>query len=118
MPPGNTLERAPGQSGCYRVPVAVLSAHERAPRVLDVDGASMMPSAVFATEDGQLVAGGEAERRARMDPARFEPNPKRRPSAAKSTKPISATRRTSTSWSASSTTTSSPANPDGWSSWQ
>jgi hypothetical protein len=58
--------------------VAVLSAHERPPRVLDVDGASMMPSAVFATEDGQLVAGREAERRARMDPARFEPNPKRR----------------------------------------
>src|SRR5439155_22288823 len=38
----------------------------------------MMPSAVFATEDGSLVAGREAERRARLDPARFEPNPKRR----------------------------------------
>jgi molecular chaperone DnaK len=37
-----------------------------------------MPSAVFAGEDGSLVVGREAERRARLDPARFEPNPKRR----------------------------------------
>ena len=28
--------------------VAVLSAHGRPPRVVDVDGSSMMPSAVFA----------------------------------------------------------------------
>jgi hypothetical protein len=58
--------------------VAVLSAHGRPPRVVDVDGASMMPSAVFAAEDGQLVVGRDAERRARLDPSRFEPNPKRR----------------------------------------
>jgi hypothetical protein len=58
--------------------VAVLSAHGRPPRVVDVDGASMMPSAVFAAEDGNLVVGRDAERRARLDPARFEPNPKRR----------------------------------------
>jgi actin-like ATPase involved in cell morphogenesis len=58
--------------------VAVLSAHGRPPRVIDIDGASMIPSAVFATDDGTLVAGREAERRARLDPARFEPNPKRR----------------------------------------
>jgi hypothetical protein len=58
--------------------VAVLSAHGRPPRVVDVDGASMMPSAVFAGEDGQLVVGRDAERRARLDPSRFEPNPKRR----------------------------------------
>jgi hypothetical protein len=58
--------------------VAVLSAHGRPPRVVDVDGASMMPSAVFASEDGQLVVGRDAERRARLDPSRFEPNPKRR----------------------------------------
>jgi hypothetical protein len=37
-----------------------------------------MPSAVFAADDGRLVVGREAERRARLDPARFEPNPKRR----------------------------------------
>ena len=57
--------------------VAVLAAHGRPPRVVDIDGASMMPSAVFAG-DGELVVGREAERRARLDPARFEPNPKRR----------------------------------------
>ena len=57
--------------------VAVLAAHGRQPRVVDIDGASMMPSAVFA-DDSQLVVGREAERRARMDPSRFEPNPKRR----------------------------------------
>lgn len=58
--------------------VAVLSAHERAPWVVDVDGSSTMPSAVFALPDGGLVVGREAVRRARTDPARFEPNPKRR----------------------------------------
>ncbi|TDP96022.1 Hsp70 family protein [Labedaea rhizosphaerae] len=58
--------------------VAVLSAHGRPPRVVDVDGASMMPSAIFLAEDGAIVVGREAERRARLDPSRFEPNPKRR----------------------------------------
>lgn len=58
--------------------VAVLAAHGRPPRVVDVDGSSMMPSAVFAAEDGNLVVGRDADRRARLDPARFEPNPKRR----------------------------------------
>jgi hypothetical protein len=58
--------------------VAVLSAHGRAPRVIEVDGSATMPSAVFAGENGQLIVGREAERRARLDPARFEPNPKRR----------------------------------------
>jgi hypothetical protein len=58
--------------------VAVLAVHGRAARVLDADGASMMPSAVYAGEDGTLVVGREAERGARLDPARFEPNPKRR----------------------------------------
>jgi actin-like ATPase involved in cell morphogenesis len=58
--------------------VAVLSAHGRAPRVIEVDGSATMPSAVFADEDGGLVVGRDAERRARLDPSRFEPNPKRR----------------------------------------
>jgi len=58
--------------------VAVLSAHGRPPRVVEVDGSTNMPSAVFAAEDGTLVVGRDAERRARLDPARFEPNPKRR----------------------------------------
>jgi len=58
--------------------VAVLSAHGREPRVVEVDGSATMPSAVFAGENGQLTVGREAERRARVDPTRFEPNPKRR----------------------------------------
>ncbi|WP_197322007.1 Hsp70 family protein [Saccharomonospora sp. NB11] len=58
--------------------VAVLSAHGRQPRVIDVDGSATMPSAVFAEEQGELVVGRDAERRARLDPTRFEPNPKRR----------------------------------------
>jgi actin-like ATPase involved in cell morphogenesis len=58
--------------------VAVLSAHGRPPRVVEVDGSANMPSAVFAGEDGTLMIGRDAERRARLDPTRFEPNPKRR----------------------------------------
>ncbi|MER6668467.1 Hsp70 family protein, partial [Amycolatopsis japonica] len=58
--------------------VAVLSAHGRPPRVVEVDGSANMPSAVFATEDGTIMVGRDAERRARLDPTRFEPNPKRR----------------------------------------
>ncbi|MBC6451745.1 Hsp70 family protein, partial [Actinokineospora sp. HBU206404] len=58
--------------------VAVLSAHGRAPRVIEVDGSATMPSAIYADEDGGLVVGRDAERRARLDPSRFEPNPKRR----------------------------------------
>ncbi|GGM61778.1 molecular chaperone Hsp70 [Longimycelium tulufanense] len=58
--------------------VAVLSAHGRPPRVVEVDGSATMPSAVFAAEDGALLVGCDAERHARLDPARYEPNPKRR----------------------------------------
>jgi hypothetical protein len=58
--------------------VAVLTAHGRPPRVVEVDGAANLPSALFAAEDGRLVVGREAERQARLNPARFEPNPKRR----------------------------------------
>ncbi|HET6394133.1 MAG TPA: Hsp70 family protein [Blastococcus sp.] len=58
--------------------VAVLAAHGRPPRVVEVDGSATMPSALFAGDDGRLVVGRDAERRARLDPARFEPNPKRR----------------------------------------
>ncbi|MQA09303.1 MAG: Hsp70 family protein [Pseudonocardiaceae bacterium] len=57
---------------------AVLSAHGRPPRVVEVDGSATMPSSVFADEDGTLLVGRDAERRARLDPSRFEPNPKRR----------------------------------------
>ncbi|MEU4673379.1 Hsp70 family protein [Amycolatopsis sp. NPDC023774] len=58
--------------------VAVLSAYGRPPRVVEVDGSANMPSAIFAGEDGTIMVGRDAERRARLDPTRFEPNPKRR----------------------------------------
>src|SRR5690606_8895507 len=58
--------------------VAVLAEDGRSPRVVDVDGSATMPSAVYAGEDGTLLVGRDAERRARLDPSRFEPNPKRR----------------------------------------
>lgn len=58
--------------------VAVLSAFGRGPRAIEIDGSVTMSSAVFAGADGVLVVGQDAERRARLDPARFEPNPKRR----------------------------------------
>jgi len=42
------------------------------------DGTPLLPSAVYATGDGQLRVGRDALHSARIDPARFEPNPKRR----------------------------------------
>ncbi|WP_410637169.1 Hsp70 family protein [Amycolatopsis sp. lyj-346] len=58
--------------------VGVLSAFGRGPRAIEVDGSVTMSSAVFRGDDGLLVVGQDAERRARLDPSRFEPNPKRR----------------------------------------
>ena len=42
------------------------------------DSSPLLPSAVFATADGRLLSGRDAERQARSDPGRFEANPKRR----------------------------------------
>jgi molecular chaperone DnaK (HSP70) len=47
-------------------------------RPLLFDGSPLLPSAVFADPDGRMLVGQDAERGARLDPARFEPNPKRR----------------------------------------
>ncbi len=58
--------------------VEVLSGAGHGPRAVEVDGAAAMASAVFLDDDGLLVVGREAERRARLDPSRFEANPKRR----------------------------------------
>jgi hypothetical protein len=38
----------------------------------------LLPSAVYADSDGRLLVGRDAERSARLDPMRYEPNPKRR----------------------------------------
>lgn len=48
------------------------------PQVVAIDGQPIIPSAVFAAPDGTLFVGHEAERQAAVDPARFEPHPKRR----------------------------------------
>jgi actin-like ATPase involved in cell morphogenesis len=47
-------------------------------RPILVDGSPLLPSAVFADSDGNLLVGRDAVHSARIDPARFEPNPKRR----------------------------------------
>lgn len=59
-------------STCVAVGVA-----GEAPRVVLVDGAPLTSSAVYAEPAG-LVVGAEADRRAALDPARYEPHPKRR----------------------------------------
>jgi actin-like ATPase involved in cell morphogenesis len=47
-------------------------------RPIIVDGSPLLPSAVYAEPSGQLAVGRDAVHSARRDPARFEPNPKRR----------------------------------------
>ncbi|MFC4067762.1 Hsp70 family protein [Actinoplanes subglobosus] len=47
-------------------------------RPILVDGSPLLPSAVFADSEGNLLVGRDAVHSARLDPARFEPNPKRR----------------------------------------
>jgi molecular chaperone DnaK len=58
--------------------VAVVRAADGRTRALLVDGSPLIPSAVFAERDGGLVVGRDAVYSARLDPGRFEPNPKRR----------------------------------------
>jgi molecular chaperone DnaK len=47
-------------------------------RPILVDGSPLLPSAVYAEPSGALAVGRDAVHSARLDPARFEPNPKRR----------------------------------------
>nr|BFE68323.1 hypothetical protein GCM10020092_016240 [Actinoplanes digitatis] len=47
-------------------------------RPILVDGSPLLPSAVYAEPSGSLAVGRDAVHSARRDPARFEPNPKRR----------------------------------------
>ncbi|HEX6357049.1 type VII secretion-associated protein [Actinophytocola sp.] len=55
-----------------------VSVRGREPQVVAVDGAPLMSSAVYAAPDGTLFVGQEADRQAAVDPARYEPHPKRR----------------------------------------
>ncbi len=56
----------------------VVSVDGAEPQVVVIDGHPLVSSAVFAAADGTLFVGQEAERQAAVDPARFEPHPKRR----------------------------------------
>ena len=58
--------------------VAVVRWPDGRTRPLLHDGAPILPSGVFADEAGRLHVGRDAQRLAQLDPARFEPNPKRR----------------------------------------
>jgi hypothetical protein len=59
--------------------VAVLRIDGQPPRLIEFDGAPALPSAVFADEaNGRLLVGRAAQERARTDPSRFEPQPRRR----------------------------------------
>jgi molecular chaperone DnaK (HSP70) len=56
--------------------VAVL--HRERMDTLLFDASPLLPSGVFADADGRLLVGRDAQRSARLDPAAYEPNPKRR----------------------------------------
>jgi hypothetical protein len=58
--------------------VAVLETPGGRPEPLLFDSSPLLSSAVYASPDGRLLTGRDGERSARIDPARFEPNPKRR----------------------------------------
>ncbi|MFV2022749.1 Hsp70 family protein [Micromonospora sp. LOL_023] len=58
--------------------VAMVRGGDGRARPLLFDGTPLLPSAVYREPDGRLLVGSDAHRRARIDPAGFEPNPKRR----------------------------------------
>jgi hypothetical protein len=58
--------------------VAVIRSPDGRRRPVLFDGAPILPSAVFLQDNGQLAVGRDAQRLAQLDPARYEPNPKRR----------------------------------------
>jgi hypothetical protein len=58
--------------------VAVLEWPDGRRRPLHFDASGLLPSAVYAADDGSLATGVDALRAGRNDPARLEPNPKRR----------------------------------------
>ncbi|WP_433219896.1 Hsp70 family protein [Dactylosporangium sp. CS-047395] len=57
--------------------VAILRWPDGKTRPLLFDGSPLLPSAVYAMVDGHLATGRDALNSAKLDPVRFEPNPKR-----------------------------------------
>jgi hypothetical protein len=76
--PGGPKRHALGVDFGTSNTVAVARWPDGRARPILVDGSPLLPSAVYAEPDGQLVVGRDAVHSARIDPARFEPNPKRR----------------------------------------
>jgi actin-like ATPase involved in cell morphogenesis len=58
--------------------VAVLETADGRAQPLLFDSSPLLTSAVYADPDGRLLTGRDGERSARLDPTRYEPNPKRR----------------------------------------
>ncbi|MBT8226486.1 MAG: Hsp70 family protein [Dactylosporangium sp.] len=58
--------------------VAVIRRPGESPRALLFDGTPLLSSGAYATPEGQILVGRDAERMAQVDPGRFEPYPKRR----------------------------------------
>src|SRR4051812_18073528 len=58
--------------------VAVVRWPDGRSRPLLFEGSPLLPSAVYAEPGGAIIVGRDAVHSARLDPARFEPNPKRR----------------------------------------
>ncbi|GAB3308738.1 Hsp70 family protein [Epidermidibacterium keratini] len=58
--------------------VAAVSVDGAPPRLLTIDGSPLVPSSIYLNEDGTIAVGRDADRQARIDPSRYEPNPKRR----------------------------------------
>jgi len=58
--------------------VVGLAIDGQAPRTVEFDGATSLPTAVFVAANGVVSVGRDAIRQARLDPARYEPNSKRR----------------------------------------
>ena len=58
--------------------VAMLRRADGRARPLLFDGSPLLPSAVYAESNGTILVGREAQHSGRIDPERFEPNPKRR----------------------------------------
>ncbi|WP_433057304.1 Hsp70 family protein [Dactylosporangium sp. CS-033363] len=58
--------------------VAVVRWPDGRSRPLIFDGSPLLPSAVYVEPGGTIIVGRDAVHSARLEPARFEPNPKRR----------------------------------------